>query len=84
MPEKGKSMTASSPKPMIDEDGEVREITMDDLKHFARLGRPPLPSELRKKRVTMMLDPDVIERLKADGKGWQTRANALLRDALGV
>ena len=84
MPEKGKSMTNLKREPLVGEDGEVREITMDDLKHFARLGRPPLPSELRKKRVTMMLDPDVIERLKADGKGWQTRANALLRDALGV
>jgi len=77
-------MTNLKREPLVGEDGEVREITMDDLKHFARLGRPPLPSELRKKRVTMMLDPDVIERLKADGKGWQTRANALLRDALGV
>jgi len=76
-------MTNLKREPLVGEDGEVREITMDDLQ-FARLGRPPLPSELRKKRVTMMLDPDVIERLKADGKGWQTRANALLRDALGV
>ena len=70
-------------EPLVGEDGEVREFTMDDLK-FARRGRPTLPSEVRKKRVTMMLDPDVIERLKADGKGWQTRANALLREALGV
>ena len=77
-------MTASQREPLIDADGEVREITMDDMQHFARRGRPPLPSEVRKKRVTMMLDPDVIDRLKADGKGWQTRANALLREALGV
>lgn len=76
-------MTDSKREPLVGEDGEVREITMDDLR-FARIGRPPLPSELRKKRVTMMLDPDIIERLKADGKGWQTRANALLREALGV
>jgi uncharacterized protein (DUF4415 family) len=26
----------------------------------------------------------VLERLKADGKGWQTRANAALRQALGL
>jgi uncharacterized protein (DUF4415 family) len=77
-------MTTSQNKPLIDAEGEVREITMDDLPHFARRGRPPLPSELRKTRVTMMLDPDVLERLKQDGKGWQTRANALLREALGV
>ena len=77
-------MSTSSLKPLIDETGEVREITMDDFKHFSRRGRPQRPEDIRKKRVTMMLDPDVIERLKADGKGWQTRANALLREALGV
>ena len=76
-------MTDSTREPLMDEHGEVREITMDDLKHFRR-GRPPLPSEVRKKRVSIMLDPDVIDRLKKDGKGWQTRANALLRNALGV
>ena len=76
-------MTDSTPEPMIDDDGEVREITMGDLKHFRR-GRPPLPSEVRKKRVTIMLDPVVIDRLKKDGKGWQTRANALLRKALAL
>jgi uncharacterized protein (DUF4415 family) len=34
--------------------------------------------------VTLYLDPDVLARLKADGKGWQTRANAALRLALGL
>lgn len=76
-------MTDSTREPLMDEHGEVREITMDDMQHFRR-GRPPLPSEVRKKRVSIMLDPDVIDRLKKDGKGWQTRANALLRNALGV
>ena len=38
----------------------------------------------RKRRVTMYLDPDVLDRLKAGGKGWQTRANAALRGALGL
>lgn len=77
-------MTVSKREPLVGDDGEVREITPDDLQTFARRGRPPLPSEKRKRRITMMLDPDVIDRLKADGKGWQTRANALLREALGV
>jgi uncharacterized protein (DUF4415 family) len=56
---------------------------MDDLK-FARRGRPALPEETRKKRVSIMLDPEIIERLKSEGKGWQTRANALLRKALAL
>jgi uncharacterized protein (DUF4415 family) len=31
-----------------------------------------------------MLDPDVIEHFKAEGKGWQTRVNAALRKAAGL
>lgn len=38
--------------------------------------RPP------KKSVTMRLDADVLEWLKAYGKGYQTRANLLLRHAM--
>jgi uncharacterized protein (DUF4415 family) len=38
--------------------------------------RPP------KKPVTMRLDTDVIEWLKAYGKGYQTKANMLLRHAM--
>ena len=48
------------------------------------MGRPPLPEAQKKQRVTMYLDPDVLARLKAGGKGWQTRANAALRQALGL
>jgi uncharacterized protein (DUF4415 family) len=47
-------------------------------------GRPQLPERYRKRRVTIMLDPDVIEHFKADGKGWQTRVNAALRKAAGL
>jgi uncharacterized protein (DUF4415 family) len=56
-------------------------LTEDDFKR-ARPGRPPLPPEKRKKQVTMLIDPDVLEALKKDGKGWQTRANAALRKAV--
>ncbi len=35
-----------------------------------------------KKPVTMRLDSDIIEWLKADGRGYQTRANRLLRHAM--
>jgi uncharacterized protein (DUF4415 family) len=47
-------------------------------------GRPALPERYRKQRVTIMLDRDVIEHFKADGKGWQTRVNAALRKAAGL
>jgi uncharacterized protein (DUF4415 family) len=36
----------------------------------------------KKKPVTMRLDSDVIEWLKADGRGYQTKANGLLRHAM--
>ena len=54
------------------------------LQKHGKLGRPPLPADDKKHRVTLYLDPDIIARLKADGKGWQTRANAELRRALGL
>ncbi|MFT8550065.1 MAG: BrnA antitoxin family protein [Acetobacter okinawensis] len=34
--------------------------------------------------VSMRLDPDLVARLKADGPGWQGRANELLRQAVGL
>ena len=36
----------------------------------------------QKKPVTMRLDSDVIAWLKADGRGYQTKANWLLRSAM--
>jgi len=36
----------------------------------------------KKKPVTMRLDSDVIAWLKADGRGYQTKANWLLRNAM--
>jgi uncharacterized protein (DUF4415 family) len=36
----------------------------------------------RKKPVTMRLDSDVIDWLKAEGRGYQTKANWLLRHAM--
>jgi uncharacterized protein (DUF4415 family) len=50
----------------------------------AKRGRPSLPPEKRKQQVTMLLDPDVIAHFKKDGRGWQTRLNAKLREALGL
>ena len=46
------------------------------------VGRPP--SANPKKQVTLRLDPDVIEKFRATGKGWQSRINAELRKALGI
>lgn len=46
------------------------------------IGRPP--SENPKRQVTLRLDPDVIEKFRATGKGWQSRINAELRKVLGI
>src|SRR3546814_3345939 len=48
---------------------------------FSRPGRPV--SENPKKQVTLRLDPDVIEKFRATGKGWQSRINAELRKEIG-
>ena len=42
-------------------------------------GRPKL--EHPKRAVTLRLDPDVIDKFKATGKGWQSRINDVLRRA---
>ena len=51
-----------------------------------REGKLALPPNARKERsktrVTIRLDADVVARLRADGPGWQTRANAALREAV--
>ena len=76
--------------PLTDEDLARMRPVWDDpdlvdlLQKAGKLGRPPLPEAEKKQRVTMYLDRDVVDRLKADGKGWQTRANARLRAALGL
>ncbi len=57
---------------------------VETLQKHGRLGRPPLPEQDRKQRVTMYLDRDIVETLKKGGRGWQTRANASLRKALGL
>ena len=92
----GNKLPISERAPLTDAEGEVRELNEEDFVRFKpaealpgvarvlRSGRPPLSPEERKRRVTLFLDPDVVDRLKEDGKGWQTRANAMLRKGLGL
>ncbi len=70
-------------KPYIGADGEVRQLDEHFFKH-ARRGRPPLPPGVRKKRVQLMLDPDVVAALRKDGRGMSGRVNDILRKALDV
>ena len=50
---------------------------------LVRAERPSLVGAA-KRQVTLRLDPDVIERFRADGPGWQGRMNAALRKAAGL
>ena len=81
-------------KPLVDARGEVREIQAADLKSF-RPAAEALPASLRRKlgvrgpqkaptkeRITIRLSPDVVERFRATGEGWQTRVDAALQDWL--
>lgn len=55
-----------------------------DLYHgetLIRRGRPPVLNP--KQRVTLRLDEDVVAALRASGRGWQTRVNAVLREWVG-
>ena len=64
-------------------DGNVLR-TSNNLHRTLSAVRPStaLPEAVRKKKVTALLDPDVIEALKEGGKGWQTRMNDMLRRGL--
>ena len=81
-------------KPLTDNDGEVRELSAADIKRM-RPAREMLPASLRaklgvrgpqraptKQRVTIRLSPEVVERFRATGDGWQTRVDVALQDWL--
>ncbi|MBC8130075.1 MAG: BrnA antitoxin family protein [Rhizobiaceae bacterium] len=42
-------------------------------------GRPAL--ERPRRQISIRLDPEVIEKFRATGKGWQSRINEVLRNA---
>ena len=85
-------MGSIKPDPyLIDE--ENRPLTDEEIKELrpsreflAELGipmpkgRPPLDAP--KRQVTLRLDKAVLEHFKKGGKGWQTRINDALADAI--
>ena len=46
------------------------------------LGRPP--QSVVKQAVKLRLDPDIIQRFKSEGRGWQSRMNEALRKSVGL
>ena len=63
---------------LTDEWFEEADLMIGD--KVVRRGRPK--SEAPKRLVTLRLDPDVLDRFRASGPGWQTRINAALRSWL--
>ena len=47
-------------------------------------GRPVGSLTSNKQRVTIRLDRDALDRLRAQGPGWQTRINEAVRKAAGL
>jgi uncharacterized protein (DUF4415 family) len=81
-------------KPLTNEEGEVRELTAEDMRHFKSIDHfPDLAKLVRgrgergpqkaptKQQVTLRLDRDVIDRFRSTGSGWQSRINEVLRKA---
>ena len=61
----------------------MTENTIQDSDAFQAAWDEPQKSALSQGELDKLTE-DLIEALKADGRGWQTRANALLRKAAGL
>jgi uncharacterized protein (DUF4415 family) len=81
---------------LIDEEGEVREISVEDVALFKPFSALPAAEQKvllklrrrgpqrtpKKVPVSIRLSPDVVEGLRATGNGWQGRADEALRSWL--
>lgn len=81
-------------KPLIDQQGTVRELSMAEIKQM-RPASIVLPSSLQaklrsrgpqkaptKERITIRLSPEVVQPFRETGAGWQARMEAALKDWL--
>lgn len=84
----------ASRKPLIDADGEVRELTAGDMAKFKptaevlslslrrKLGVRGRQKTPTKERITIRLSREVVEQFRESGEGWQTRVDSALREWL--
>lgn len=86
---------------LTDDDGEVRELTAEDMKLFrpiaevdpgmvdamqrmkVKSGRPTIDDK-PKVHVGFRMAADVVEGIKASGKGYNARVEKVLREALAT
>ena len=85
----------ASRKPLIDDDGVVRELTAADSAEFRPflelpesekkvlrgLKRGPQKAPT-KELISIRLSPDVVQAFRATGPGWQSRVDSVLKDSL--
>lgn len=64
----------------IAQDPDTREVSGAEFTQFRRPGRPVVATV--RPMMSLRTDPDILAHLRASGKGWQTRVNALLREAV--
>ena len=93
---KGKSVVMT--RPMTNKEGEVREITLKEMREF-RPAKEVLPPKLfaaltrrrgergkqkkpTKAHITIRLDQDIVDHFRGLGNGWQSRINATLRKSM--
>jgi uncharacterized protein (DUF4415 family) len=83
---------------LIDDDGEVRELTKEDFAQFRPFSELPLdlqekllaiqrgPVTFRavadEKPTTITLAPDLAKELASTGEGWESRVDSVLREWL--
>jgi uncharacterized protein (DUF4415 family) len=83
-------------KPLIDKNGEVRELTKEDFKRM-RLASEVVPEIVKaykegrlkvrgsqkaptKVQTTLRLSRDVVDFFRATGRGWQTKLDKALKE----
>ena len=84
----------SKSKPLIDAQGQVRELSMADMRAM-QPATSALPASLQaklrtrgpqkaptKERITIRLSPEVVQPFRDTGDGWQSRLDAALKDWL--
>ena len=81
-----RSRRQARPGPGPDSDGiqdPARRDRSRDSASQKRRGRGPQKAPT-KVQISIRLDPDVLDRLRAEGRGWQSRLNERLREVLSL
>jgi uncharacterized protein (DUF4415 family) len=52
----------------------------DDDRPSRPRGRPPMPPDTRKERISFRFAPDIIKRIRDLGKGYQAKIEQIIRD----